>query len=406
MHTEPESKYNTWESNEDIQMFREYLRIPSVHPDVNYDECVEFLRRTAAHLDLPVAVLEIHPRKPIVIITWEGTEASLPSIVLNSHMDVVPVYADKWTYPPFSAHMDPEGRIYARGSQDMKCVGAQFLASIRALKNQGIRLKRTLHVLFVPDEEIGGTLGMKAFVGTEQFGKLNCGFAIDEAVASPDDTFMLFFGEKTRIVVNFIIPGTSGHGSLLLQETAGEKARKLIDRMMDYRNSQQERLDNDQELTVGDVTTVNLTMMSGGVQNNVIPPEFKISFDIRVAHDTSIDAFEAQLQKWCEESGGDIHIDYEQKDSLIELTKLDETNHFWMAFKAAVNEMGIAIRTHVCPGATDARFLRELGIPAVGFSPMNNTPTLLHDHDEFLHAETFLRGIEIYKKLITAVANA
>jgi len=49
--------------------------------------------------------------------------------------------------------------------------------------------------------------------------------------------------------------------------------------------------------------------------------------------------------------------------------------------------------------------VRHVGIPALGFSPMNNTPILLHDHDECLLASTYLNGIEIYKKLIAAVAN-
>lgn len=37
---------------------------------------------------------------------------------------------------------------------------------------------------------------------------------------------------------------------------------------------------------------------------------------------------------------------------------------------------------------------------------MNNTPVLLHDHDEFLQADVYLEGIEIYKKIINNVANA
>lgn len=65
-------------------------------------------------------------------------------------MDVVPVYADDWTHDPFAADIDSEGRIFARGSQDMKCVGAQYLAAIRALKKDNVSLKRTIHVMFVP----------------------------------------------------------------------------------------------------------------------------------------------------------------------------------------------------------------------------------------------------------------
>jgi aminoacylase len=59
----------------------------------------------------------------------------------------------------------------------------------------------------------------------------------------------------------------------------------------------------------------------------------------------------------------------------------------------------------VFPGGTDSRYIRDVGIPAIGFSPMNNTPVLLHDNDEFLHADVYLKGIEIYKKIISNVAN-
>lgn len=59
----------------------------------------------------------------------------------------------------------------------------------------------------------------------------------------------------------------------------------------------------------------------------------------------------------------------------------------------------------VFPGGTDSRYIRGVGIPAIGFSPMNNTPILLHDNDEFLKADIYLRGIEIYKKIISNIAN-
>lgn len=158
---------------------------------------MEFLRRQAEALELPVEVIEVNPRKPIVIITWEGTDPTEKSIILNSHMDVVPVYPELWSHPPFAADMDYEGKIFARGSQDMKCVGMQFLGAIRALKRDGIKLKRTIHATFVPDEEIGGKLGMKEFVHKEGFRKLNCGFAIDEGIAGPGEEYPLFYGERS-----------------------------------------------------------------------------------------------------------------------------------------------------------------------------------------------------------------
>ncbi len=163
-----------WDSNEDIQRFREYLRIPTVQPNVNYgifvlqllgtlwyfqnllrccsiDECVNFLKQQADELDLPI---QIHypsdPTKPVLIITWQGVDPTLKSILLNSHMDVVPVYREHWTHEPFEAEIDDEGRIYARGSQDMKSVGMQYLRAVKGLRDQGIQLKRTVHLMYVP----------------------------------------------------------------------------------------------------------------------------------------------------------------------------------------------------------------------------------------------------------------
>lgn len=112
-------------------------------------------------------------------------------------MDVVPVFEDHWTHPPFGAEIDSEGRIFARGSQDTKQVGAQYLAAIHALKRDGVQLKRTVHVTFVPDEEIGGVLGMGAFVDSDDFKSLNVGFELDEGVANETDVFPVFYAERT-----------------------------------------------------------------------------------------------------------------------------------------------------------------------------------------------------------------
>lgn len=399
-------KYQEWENNEEIKIFREYLRIPTVHPDVNYDDCVEFLRRQAEALELPVQVVEVNPRKPIVIITWEGTDPTEKSIILNSHMDVVPVYPELWSHPPFAADMDMQGKIFARGAQDMKCVGMQFLGAIRALKRDGVRLKRTIHATFVPDEEIGGKLGMKEFVHKEGFRDLNCGFAIDEGIAGPDEEYPLFYGERSVWHVMFHISGTPGHGSLLLKNTAGQKARYLIDKLMDMREQEVKKLENNPEFTIGDVTTINITMMTGGVQSNVVPPELMVCFDIRLAVDVKHLEFENQLLDWCHEAGGGIELEYDQKCPFVKPTTLDGSNRYWVAFKDALDELGLKVKPQIFPGGTDSRYIRGIGIPAIGFSPMNNTPVLLHDHDEFLQADTYLKGIEIYKKIIANVANA
>lgn len=113
-------------------------------------------------------------------------------------MDVVPVFEEFWTHPPFSANIDESGRIYARGAQDMKSIGTQYLAAIRALKRDRIeQFKRTIHVIFVPDEEINGIYGMEGFVSSKEFIDLNVGFSLDEGDPSPTDELIVYHGERS-----------------------------------------------------------------------------------------------------------------------------------------------------------------------------------------------------------------
>ncbi|EDV42523.1 uncharacterized protein Dana_GF16979 [Drosophila ananassae] len=389
-----------WENNEEIAIFREYLRISSVHPDIDYNACVEFLKRQAASLNLPVEVLYPVERKPVVIIKWQGSQPDSSSIILNSHMDVVPVFPDQWTHEPFSADIDAEGRIFARGTQDMKSVGTQYLGAIRRLMASGFKTKRTVYVTFVPDEEIGGRQGMAEFVKTEHYRRMNVGFSLDEGATSASDVHHLFYAERLLWGIRLKFNGTSGHGSLFLPDTAGEKLNYVVNKFTEFRTSQLDILAKDPSLNLGDVTTVNLTQISGGVQSNVVPPHFEAVFDMRLSIALDVVAFEKQIRGWCEEAGGGIEIDFYRKEPVVAATKMDASNPYWVALKAAFDELSLKVQPIVCFGATDSRFIRGQGTPVFGFSPIINTPVLLHDHDEFLYADAYLKGIEVYENII------
>lgn len=73
--------------------------------------------------------------------------------------------------------------------------------------------------------------------------------------------------------------------------------------------------------------------------------------------------------------------------------------------KNVFETLKLKYKTFVMTGGTDMQNLRALGIPAIGFSPIIHTPVLLHDHNEFLPAEVYLKGIEIWKEIILKVAN-
>ena len=151
------------------------------------------------------------------------------------------------------------------------------------------------------DEEIGGRHGMEKFIISQEFKKLNIGLCLDEGLASPDDTVPVYYGERNMYWVKFHISGNPGHGSRFIEGAPGEKAQYLINKLLNYREKERKIMESDPNMTLGEVTTINLTMMSGGVQMNVVPNEFTLGFDMRITPTTSIDDFEAQLHRWAEE---------------------------------------------------------------------------------------------------------
>lgn len=163
-----------------INRFQQYLQIRTDQPSPRYEEVAEFLRSEGKSLSLESQTIELVPGKPLVLLKWGGTNPELPSIMLYSHTDVVPAEEDKWTHDPFRAHIDARGRIYARGSQDMKCVGMQYLEAVRHLKAQSFQPKRSIYLVFAPDEEIGGHDGAEKFSHSQIFQQLNVGIVLDE----------------------------------------------------------------------------------------------------------------------------------------------------------------------------------------------------------------------------------
>ncbi len=104
-----------------VERFKAFLRIRTITEEGPITganaEAITFLKSEAEKLGLTTQVLEYVKGRPILIATWKGSDVSLPSILLNSHYDVVPVMASHWHYDPFGATELENGDIVARGAQ-------------------------------------------------------------------------------------------------------------------------------------------------------------------------------------------------------------------------------------------------------------------------------------------------
>ncbi|GAB9467462.1 Acy1-like metalloprotease [Globisporangium polare] len=400
-----------------VTRFLELLRFRAVSgegPQGSYAECANWLRDYLEEIGLSVKVFSPIENKPVVLATWFGEDTSLPGIILNSHYDVVPAMREHWQYDPFDAQVLEDGRIYGRGAQDMKSVCIQYAEAVYRLKSSGFTPKRNIYLLYVPDEEIGGAQGMEEFLVHEEFQKIQpVAFAFDEGLANPEDAFTVFYGERVPWWFYVTVEGPTGHGSRFIKNTATSKIIDICNKALAFREEQENALNADggckhgdmKKRKLGDVTTVNITALQSGVSSdggkthalNVIPTTAIAGFDVRISPNLDMAEFKAMLNQWCSAEG--VSWEFTSWTNPLHehfTTKLDSENVWWQLFKGSCEKLGMEVETEVFPAATDSRFMRKLGIPALGFSPMSNTEILLHEHNESLHKDTYLKGIDAY----------
>ena len=87
------------------------------------------------------------------------------------------------------------------------------------------------------------------------------------------------------------------------------------------------------------------------------------------------------------------------------MTSVDPENPWFQAVMKGAQKQDLDIVTRIFPASSDSSYLRNVGIPSYGFSPMPNTPVLLHDHNEFLNENIFLKGIDIFVDIIDEMAS-
>ncbi|KAL8098724.1 hypothetical protein AgCh_031460 [Apium graveolens] len=402
-----------------ISRFQQYLKINTAHPNPKYYEAADFIISQAKSLSLESQTIQFVSGKPLVLLKWPGKDSTLQSILLNSHTDVVPVEDTKWVHPPFNARVE-NGNVYARGSQDMKCVGLQYLEAIRKLKASGFKPLRDVYLSFVPDEEIGGHDGAAKFANSEVFDRMNVGIVLDEGLPSTNDKYRVFYAERSPWWLVIKAVGAPGHGAKLYDNTAMENLFKSIESIRRFRAAQFD-LVKAGLMAEGEVVSVNMVALKAGTPSptgfvmNLQPSEAEAAFDIRVPPTADQASLERRIaEEWAPTSRNMTFElgQFKQKVSAYDkfgqpiLKATDDTNHWWSLLEGAITKAnGKLEKPEIFPASTDARYFRDRGLPAIGFSPMANTPILLHDHNEFLNKDEYLRGIEIYGSIIKVYAS-
>ncbi|WP_371370350.1 acetylornithine deacetylase [Pseudomonas sp. QL9] len=194
-------------------------------------------------------------------------------VCLSGHTDVVPVDGQPWTVPPFEL-TEKDGRLYGRGSADMKGYIACVLAAVPQFLAQPLRVP--LHLAFSYDEEVGclGVRSLLAALEKREHKPIAC------IIGEPTELKPVL-GHKGKLAMRCQVHGAPCHSAYAPQGVnAIEYAAKLINRLGEIgtRLAAVERHDARFDPPY---STVQTGVISGGRALNIVPAECQFDFEVR-----------------------------------------------------------------------------------------------------------------------------
>ncbi|WP_439544354.1 acetylornithine deacetylase [Hyphomicrobium sp.] len=288
--------------------------------------------------------------------------AGVPGIGLSGHTDVVPADASAWTSDPFTLR-EAEGRLYGRGTADMKGYLACALAMVPSFKTRP--LKTPIHLLFSYDEETGCT-GVRPMIA-----ELGDRLPKPRAVIVGEPTSMAVVdAHKGPVRWSVEITGRAAHSSMApLGVNAIATAAHLI--------AELNRLERDLAALPPDVRftppfpTLQVTEISGGIAANIVPAFCRFGFEVRALPGVDIDAIERRLVAFADT---ELLPDMRRVAPEAGIT-IRQTNRVPPFAAGASDIVALALKlagqndTQAVSYATEAGLFQAAGIPSVVCGP-------------------------------------
>src|SRR5438128_3499138 len=203
-------------ADEIVQFTADLVRIPTVNPPGDaYDVCARFLgeQLRRCHFDVEYIVADGRPEHtaghPRVNVVGSRRGRGGPVVHLNGHFDVVPP-GDGWTLDPF-AGIVRDGKIYGRGTCDMKAGSAAAVFAAEAIRRAGIELPGTLEISGTVDEESGGFAGVAWLAERGRIAKGRTDYVI---IPEPLNVDAICIGHRGVYWFELTTRGRIAHGSM------------------------------------------------------------------------------------------------------------------------------------------------------------------------------------------------
>jgi len=394
------------QKNEMAQTLMELIHIPAIAPENSGEgesRKAEKLMQTLEavgfdkieHFDANDERVPSKNRPNVVAYCYGENEAE--KIWIISHLDVVPPGEESlWTITkPFEPTIKEE-RIYGRGSEDNGQSMVASIFAVKALKNLGLRPKRTVALAFVADEEQGSTYGIQHLIKQGLFKK-------DDLIVVPDggneNGSFIEIAEKSALWFRVRTIGKQTHASRpnkgLNAHRVGMEYALALDKMLHAKYSLKDEYFDPPE------STFEPTKKDKNVDAvNIVPGEDIICFDCRVLPNYNLEGMLNDIRGLAEEfekkTDATIKIEVLQKSVAPRPTEAS-AKIVSMLTEAIKKIRGVEPKVGGIGGGTCAAFFRKIDVPAVVWSTIDETA---HQPNEYAKIENLLNDAKVYAFLM------
>jgi acetylornithine deacetylase/succinyl-diaminopimelate desuccinylase-like protein len=392
-----------------------YIQINTTDPPGNELAAANMLRAKFLSAGIPATVFESAPGRGVVVARLHGIRNRNKSIVLLSHMDVVPADPKEWQVPPFSGAIK-NGEIWGRGALDDKGPGVIELMAMLAIKRSGMLLDRDVVFVATAGEEVGGAVGAGWLVAHKRDVIADAGYLLNEGggIASQRNGHKIYtvsVTEKTPLWLRVAAAGPGGHAAVPPARTAVARLVAALDRIDDFhaaihvidpvrdyyraiaelnhgppeyrdlarslRNdpSFAERFLADPSHNAAVRDTATATVLAASDKTNVISPTAYAELDCRLLPGTDPKAFLAALQRVADDGSlrWQVLLNFPPVSSPSKSLLMNAIRIVARHFDRAT------VVPNMIEGFTDSHYFRQLGIVSYGFIPLEMTAGEMHE---------------------------
>lgn len=377
-----------------LAMIRQLVEMPTVSRDSNLD-LITWIRDHLKGLGVESTLVFDASGKKANLYATLGPQDQ-PGILLSGHTDVVPIDGQEWDTDPFRV-VEKDGRLYGRGTSDMKSFVA--LALSMAPKFLAQPLRTPVHYAFTYDEEVG-CLGAKRLIEILRNMPVRPAACI---VGEP--TEMQVIGQhKGKRSWRVDVRGFECHSSLThLGANAVEAAAELISFIKGVARRKQAEGPFDADFAPPH-TSVHTGVIHGGTALNIVPKDCSFLWEIRYLPQDDPDAMLAEVIRYAREK---LEPEMKAIDPAcgFAFTQVSEFPGLATAETEGVVQLGRALtganRVRKVSFGTEAGLFSELGIPTIVCGP--GSIEQAHKPNEFITLEQVALGEAFLGRLLDRV---